>query len=110
MNKLHRFAAPLVAVLGVVACAAPMAADMSGTVKIELPPETARFKPGPGMDTAAKSCMTCHSVDYVYMQPPLTKDQWHGEVMKMKKVYGATFAESDVDTIVNYLMSQNGKK
>jgi cytochrome c5 len=110
MNKLNRFAVSLAAVVGIAACAAPMAADMAGTVKIDLPPETARLKSGPGMETVEKSCMICHSVDYIYMQPPLTKDQWHGEVMKMKKVYGAPFPESDVDTIVNYLMSQNGKQ
>jgi mono/diheme cytochrome c family protein len=110
MNRRIRSAAFLSAVFGLAACAAPMAADMSGTVKIELPAETARFQPGPGMETAQRSCMTCHSVDYIYMQPPLTKAQWHGEVVKMKKVYGAPFPERDVDTIVDYLMSQNGKK
>jgi hypothetical protein len=54
--------------------------------------------------------MICHSVDYIYMQPPLTKDQWHAEVMKMKKVFGAPVPDSDADTIVKYLMSQNGKQ
>ncbi len=110
MSEFNRFAAPLAAVLGVLACAAPLAADMSGTVKIELPLETALLKPGPGMETTVKACMTCHSVDYIYMQPPLTRDQWHGEVVKMKKVFGAPFPESDVEPIVDYLMSQNGKK
>ncbi len=110
MNNPLRFAKFLPAILALAASATPLAADMSGTVKIDLPPETARFKAGPGMDTAAKSCMSCHSVDYVYMQPPLTKAQWHGEVVKMQKVYGAPIAESDIDTIVDYLMSQNGKQ
>ncbi len=110
MNTRNGFGAILGTILGVAAGAAPLAADMSGTVKIEMPPETARLKPGPGMDVTAKSCMTCHSVDYIYMQPPLTKDQWHGEVLKMKKVFGAQIPDSDVDTIVDYLMSQNGKR
>jgi hypothetical protein len=44
------------------------------------------------------------------MQPPLTKDQWRGEVVKMKNVFGAPFGENDIDTIVAYLMSQNGKQ
>jgi cytochrome c5 len=110
MNRRNRFATAFAAAVALAACAAPLAADLSGTVKIDVPPETARFKPGPGMETAEKSCMMCHSVDYIYMQPPLTREQWHGEVMKMKKVYGALFPESDVDAIVDYLMSQNGKK
>jgi mono/diheme cytochrome c family protein len=109
MNKRILSAALVTAILGLAASAMPLAADMSGTVKIDLPPETARFKPGPGMEIAAKSCMTCHSVDYIYMQPPLTKEQWHGEVVKMIKVFGAPIPESDVEPIVNYLMSQNGK-
>lgn len=85
------------------------AAD-TGTVSFQLPEETAELKPGPGLDVARANCMTCHSVDYIYMQPPLTREQWLGEVMKMKKVMGAPIADGDVDTIVQYLMSQNGKK
>jgi sulfite dehydrogenase (cytochrome) subunit B len=109
MNKRSRFAVILYAIFGSAACAA-FAADTSSTVKIELPAETARFKSGPGVETAQQSCMTCHSVDYIYMQPPLTKDQWRGEVVKMKNVFGAPFPEGDVDTIVTYLLSQNGKQ
>ena len=86
-----------------------IAAD-TGTVSIQLPAETAELKPGPGLDVARANCMICHSVDYIYMQPPLTREQWQGEVMKMKKVMGAPIADGDVDTIVQYLMSQNGKK
>ena len=97
----------MTAILGLMASTAAFAA---GEVSITLPQENARLKPGPGMDTAAKYCMICHSVDYIYMQPPLTKDQWHGTVMKMKKVFGAPIPDSDVDTIVTYLESQNGKK
>ena len=108
-SKRMRVVAALVAALGSGVCTA-IAADTSGAVAIELPAETARLKPGPGVDTALQSCMTCHSVDYIYMQPPLTKDQWRSEVVKMKNVFGAPFGENDVDTIVAYLMSQNGKQ
>jgi hypothetical protein len=108
MNKRNRFVAILSAILGSAACPA-FAADLSGTVTIELPAENARLESGPGIDTA-QQCMICHSADYIYMQPPLTKDQWRGEVLKMKNVYGAPIPETDVDTIVTYLMSQNGKQ
>ena len=94
-SKRMRVVAALVAALGSGACTA-IAADTSGAVAIELPAETARLKPGPGVDTALQSCMTCHSVDYIYMQPPLTKDQWRSEVVKMKNVFGAPFDENDV--------------
>jgi len=109
MKNRILFASILAAILGSATCTA-FAADTSGTVKIELPAETARLKSGPGVDTAQQSCMTCHSVDYIYVQPPLTKDQWRGEVVKMKNVFGAPFPESDVETIVTYLMSENGKQ
>lgn len=109
MRKLTQSTLLVSVILGLTASAASFAAEM-GTVKINLPAENARLKPGPGMDTAGKYCMICHSVDYIYMQPPLAKDQWRAEVMKMKKVYGAPILDSDVDAIVNYLMSQNGKK
>jgi sulfite dehydrogenase (cytochrome) subunit B len=85
-------------------------AESMGPVTIQLPAETARLKSGPGLEATQSNCMTCHSVDYIYMQPPLSKDQWHGEVMKMKKVMGAPIPDDQVDTIVQYLMSQNGKK
>jgi len=79
-------------------------------VSIDLPEETAQLKPGPGLELARDNCMTCHSVDYIYMQPPLSQEQWKGEVVKMKKAMGAPIADSDIDAIVQYLMSQNGKK
>lgn len=109
MRKLTQSTLLVSAILGLTASAASFAVE-TGTVKISLPAENVRLKPGPGMDTAGKYCMICHSVDYIYMQPPLSKDQWHAEVMKMIKVYGAPVLDSDVDTIVNYLMSQNGKE
>lgn len=110
MKKLLRPALLCAGLLGLASSPLLHAADTSGEVKITLPAENARFKPGPGMETAARNCMICHSVDYIYMQPPLSKDEWHAEVMKMKKVFGAPLPDNEVDTVVNYLMSQNGKK
>lgn len=110
MNAYANFLALLVGVAAsFVVIQAATAAD-KGVVAIQLPPETAQLKPGPGIDVARANCITCHSFDYIYMQPPLTQEQWHGEVVKMKKVMGAPIADTDIDTIVQYLMSQNGKK
>ena len=85
------------------------AADKIGKVTIKLPKEPTLFMQGPGLETVRNNCVKCHSADYIYMQPPFTKEQWLGEVTKMKKVYGAPIEDKDFDTIVNYLMSQNGK-
>jgi hypothetical protein len=110
MKKLSRLTMVLAGSLGLAASSVLFAADTSGEMKITLPAETARFKPGPEVDTASSHCMICHSADYIYTQPPLTRAQWTATVMKMKKVYGAPIQDSDVDAIVNYLLSQNGKE
>lgn len=86
-----------------------LAADGIGTVTVQLPEETTRFMPGPGLETVQLNCVKCHSADYIYMQPPLTKEQWQATVIKMKKVFGAPIEDKDIETMVNYLMSQNGK-
>ncbi len=102
--------ATILAVVMALAAFPAVAADDSTVVTIDLPVETARLQPGPGVEVATAACMVCHSVDYIYMQPPLTKDQWRAEVGKMKHVFGAPFPEQDIDTIVTYLMSQNGRQ
>ena len=81
----------------------------SGPVTITLPPPNNTFKPGPNVALAQAKCVICHSADYVYTQPPLTKKQWTAEVTKMQKTYGAPLSDDDVAPLVEYLMSQNGK-
>jgi mono/diheme cytochrome c family protein len=108
MNRRNRLISILFAAVCAVAAAAGAAEGVPATVRIDLPAETARLAPGPNV-AAAQTCMVCHSVDYIYMQPPLTSDQWRGEVVKMKTVFGAPLADGDVEAIVTYLMSQNGK-
>ncbi|WP_226877146.1 SorB family sulfite dehydrogenase c-type cytochrome subunit [Microbulbifer hainanensis] len=110
MRKLSPATMALAALFTLAAPPMLFAEEKSGEVKIDLPPETAQLKPGPGMDTASRNCKTCHSVDYIYMQPPLTREQWTATVMKMKKVFGAPIPDNDVAIIVNYLVSQNGKE
>ena len=69
-----------------------------------LPEETARFQPGPGVDFAKANCLACHSADYISTQPPHQgKAFWQTEVTKMIKLYGATIAEQDVSGITEYL-------
>lgn len=109
MNASGKFLIPLAGILGWSA-GFPVAADNMDPVVVQFPAETAQLKPGPGLEAVRNNCMTCHSVDYIYMQPPLTREQWLGEVTKMKKAMGAPIPDGEVDTIVQYLMSQNGKK
>jgi hypothetical protein len=101
-------------ILSIAALAALLAAgvvvtraDTNGT--IVLPPPNNTLKDGPNVALAQTKCLICHSADYIYMQPPLTRKQWTAEVTKMQKTYGAPIADADVAPLVDYLMSQNGK-
>lgn len=90
-------------VLGVVCCGAGAGAE---PVSYELPPETAEFKPGPGVEVAQANCAACHSADYIRTQPRgagFGRDFWQAEVNKMIKVFGAPITEEDSNAIVEYL-------
>ena len=84
----------------------PGVAVRAKPLSIELPPETAAFKPGPNLEVVQGNCAACHSADYIKTQPQgpkFKKDFWQAEVMKMIKVYGAPIDEADVGKIVEYL-------
>lgn len=85
-------------------------AAAADTVSVTLPRDARQFGPGPGQALATANCTPCHAADYVYMQPPLTKDQWRAEVLKMKNAYGAVIPDDTVDPLVAYLVTQNGKQ
>ncbi|GJE14295.1 cytochrome c [Methylobacterium longum] len=73
-----------------------------------LPEPTAQFKPlkshETGLEAAQANCMSCHSIDYVTMQPPgKGKAFWESEVTKMVKVYHAPIGEADAKAISAYL-------
>lgn len=95
---------------GAFATFARAASSDNAPVSITLPPDAQSFGPGTGQSVAQANCTICHAADYVYMQPPLTDVQWRAEVMKMKTAYGAPLNDGDVDTLVAYLVGQNGKK
>jgi cytochrome c5 len=78
-------------------------------VSIELPAPHGAFKTAPGSDLATGRCLTCHSAEYVYMQPPLSKTAWTAEVKKMQKAFGAPIDDAEVAPLVAYLVGQNGK-
>ena len=82
--------------------------------EIKLPTETARFaeSPLPGYQLASTICMTCHSADYVRMQPPsLNRTYWKAAVTKMQKAFGATtIPDAAVDPIVDYIVKTYGNE
>ena len=76
--------------------------------RFELPPETAAFKPGPGVEAAKTQCLLCHSADYVSTQPRLPRAFWKVNVEKMKAKFGAPIPADKVDTLVEYLATTYG--
>ncbi len=61
------------------------------------------FAAGEGRDLVLGYCNACHSPRYILMQPPLTHEQWAGEVTKMVKTFGIQIPDADQTTIINYL-------
>ena len=79
-------------------------------VSIELPAGDERFPPGNGADIASSQCLICHSAGMVLTQPPLKKDEWRAEIMKMRSVYGAPIPDDQVDGLLEYLTAINGRQ
>ena len=69
----------------------------------------ATLKAGPGVEVTRQQCVSCHSTDYIVMQPRGNARQWDGVVTKMIKVFGAPVSDQDAKTIVEYLATQYGK-
>jgi sulfite dehydrogenase len=80
-------------------------------LEIKLPAETAALAPSahPGYAAAMTYCATCHSAEYVRMQPPnMTPIYWKATVTKMKKAFGAPIPDDQLDVITDYLVKTYG--
>ncbi|MEO7299929.1 MAG: c-type cytochrome [Verrucomicrobiota bacterium] len=77
-------------------------------ITIELPNETVVYKKAAGADLVNAQCLTCHSADYIAMQPPMPAKFWKGAVEKMVGKYGAPIPTNQVDAIVEYLAVNYG--
>jgi len=100
MTPHFRSAALFAAALTVTAAAAP--------VKIELPTETPLFKAGPGSELVTAQCLTCHSSEYITIQPPFARPAWKASVEKMQKKFGAPIPPEQVDALVDYIVKNYG--
>ena len=72
-----------------------------------FPSDPITFQPGPGSHIATTYCLICHSAEYIYMQPPHSRNHWEEIVHKMKKAFGCPIPESDMPALVTYLVGQN---
>src|SRR5258705_9460415 len=92
----------------IVRLGAVMASVQAFALDIQLPPETAAFKQDKGAEIANGQCLTCHSVEYVVIQPPMQRAFWKAEVQKMQQKYGAQIPEEQVEAVVDYLTKNYG--
>jgi mono/diheme cytochrome c family protein len=79
-------------------------------VRVELPASEEHFPPGIGADVASSQCLICHSAGMILTQPPLKKDEWRAEILKMRSVYGAPIPDDQVDGLAEYLKNINGRE
>jgi hypothetical protein len=77
-------------------------------VSVVLPASENRFPPGKGSQITGQ-CLICHSAGMVLRQPPLTLDEWVGEINKMRNAFGAPLPADQVDTLAKYLFTINGR-
>ncbi len=68
------------------------------------------FPEGEGYSEFKSSCITCHSLRYIEMQPDFPEKTWETIVNKMKKNFGAPISDSASVKIVKYLTTVKGKK
>jgi len=94
--------------LGVVLSVHAFNKDDSSSITFPSDPIT--FQAGPGSELATTYCLICHSAEYVYMQPPHSREKWNHLVHKMKQTFGCPIPESDIPALVSYLVSQNDKQ
>ncbi len=84
-------------------------AQQKGDAKtIELPAMNFDLIEGPDRDKAVAFCGICHSIEYIPMQPKMSRAQWNATVTKMIKAFGAPIPQEDADKIVNYLFVAYG--
>ncbi|HEV2318619.1 MAG TPA: c-type cytochrome [Verrucomicrobiae bacterium] len=95
----------IVLVVTLVAAVSRLGAEI---VTIHLPAETGTYKDAPGVSLANAQCLTCHSVEYVQMQPPLSLKAWTAEVVKMQQKYGAPIPTNVIPAIAYYLAVNYG--
>lgn len=93
---------------------APVSVSAAGvtltSVSVELPASDRMFPDGPGAETINNNCLACHSAGMVLYQPAMSRAGWQAEVTKMRSVFKAPVAETDVPAIVDYLARVKGKE
>jgi sulfite dehydrogenase (cytochrome) subunit B len=99
--------------LGLIVAVCVGAPPAEKSIKLPEDNPMGQLKSGANVDVARNQCVTCHSTDYIVLQPASDAKKWEGEVQKMIKVYRAPISEADAKAIVEYLATaygDNGEK
>jgi len=86
------------------------AAAPGGVHEIKLPAMPVELPPGPGRETAAVTCVICHTTRYITTQPRFSRAAWTAEVDKMRKTFGAPLTDAQAAEVVNYLVAIRGRR
>lgn len=92
-----------------LAPAAPTAQTWT-KVDVEFPVSQVSFPPGKGAEIANGQCLICHSTGMVLRQPPLSQEEWAGEITKMRSAFGAPMPPDQVEALAKYLYGINGRQ
>jgi hypothetical protein len=106
MNSLRQHPALIAALIAALSIEASTFA-----LDIALPPDTVAYRPSdlPGYQLVQQNCLICHSAHYPQMQPGSSpRGYWEATVKKMKKPFGAQFADEDIPPMVDYLVKTYG--
>lgn len=104
--------------LGLIAGAGPAPTSVTAagvtltSESVMLPGNSQVFPNNPSGPSAVQTnanCLICHSAGMVLNQPSLTKAAWQAVVMQMITQFQAPIAATDVQPIVDYLVSIKGK-
>lgn len=91
-------------VTGAIALAAtPAVSFKSESVKIPVP---GSYFHGTDAKVLNQNCAYCHSAGFVNRQPVQPAAIWTGEVIKMKKAFGAPYATAEIPKIVDALLAR----
>jgi len=66
------------------------------------------FPEGEGFSEFKSSCITCHSLRYIEMQPNFPEKTWDAIAKKMVKNFGAPIQDSTLTKVVHYLATIKG--
>lgn len=81
-------------------------------LEIKLPDETTMYpaNANPAYITTLQKCIICHSADYVFYQPNLSKSDWNKITDKMRVSFKAPVTEEEAAQIAGYLFDIQSKE